>query len=60
MNKKTDKYDACTNPVRCKKEDKKKLDRIFKIIKNYYYSNIKEYNVDLEELRNNEWWRRSS
>ena len=47
-------YDSLTNRVRCKKEDKKKLDIIFRKIKNCYYSNIKEYNINLEEVRNNE------
>ena len=54
MNKKTEKYDSCTNPVRCKKEDKKKLDKIFRNIKNCYYQGIKEVYCDLEELRNSE------
>ena len=55
MNKKTVRYDACTNKVRCKKEDKKKLDYCYKILKEWYYSGKKEYIVNLEELRNQKW-----
>ena len=54
MNKKNNKYDSCSNPVRCKKEDKKKLDKRFKELKEKYYNGSKDYYVNLEEVRNSE------
>lgn len=37
MNKKLNPYNSRTNQHKCFKEDKKKLDKLFKLVRNAYY-----------------------
>ena len=54
MNKKTNPYNSRTNQHKCFKEDKKKLDKLFKEVRKAYYSGIYKLTINFIEAREEE------
>lgn len=51
MNKKLNPYNSRTNQHKCYKEDKKKLDKLFKLVRKAYYSDIDKLTINFKDVR---------
>ena len=51
MNKKLNPYNSRTNQHKCYKDDKKKLDKLFKLVRKAYYSDIDKLTINFVEAR---------
>ena len=51
MNKKLKPYNSRTNQHKCFKEDKNKLDKLFKEVRKAYYSDIDKLTINFVEAR---------
>jgi len=54
MNKKANPYNSRTNQHKCFKDDKKKLDKLFKEVRKAYYSDIDKLTINFEDVREEE------
>lgn len=54
MNKKLKPYNSRTNQHKCFKEDKKNLDKLFKLVRKAYYSDIDKLTINFEDVREEE------
>ena len=51
MNKKTNPYNSRTNQHKCYKEDKHKLDKLFKLVRKAYYSDIDKLTINFKDVK---------
>ena len=51
MNKKLKPFDTRTNQHKCFKEDKKKLDKLFKLVRKAYYNGTDKLTINFVEAR---------
>ena len=54
MNKKANPYNSRTNQHKCFKEDKKKLDKLFKLVRKAYYNGTDKLTINFVEAREEE------
>ena len=51
MNKKSNPYNSRTNQHKCFKEDKNKLDKLFKEVRKAYYSDVDKLIINFKDVR---------
>ena len=51
MNKKLKPFNSRTNQHKCFKDDKKKLDKLFKLVRKAYYSDIDKLTINFKDAR---------
>lgn len=44
-------FDSQTNPVRCKKEDKEMLDKIYKKLRDFYYYGFEKVELNFNDFK---------